>query len=177
MAVVEVEALGAGAPAELLVSQLTAVVNAAYAIGEHGLWRAGVSRIEREVLAGIAAGGELVIARSGGVALGCVRVRELAGEAVEIGMLAADPGSQGLGVGSALMDFAEDRARCAGRTSVQLDLLVPVAGVHPAKERLARWYARRDYALVARTSVQEHYPELVVDLRVDCEMLTWRKAL
>ena len=163
-----------------LLSRLAAVVNAAYAIGEHGLWHPGTSRTNREELSVIAARGELAAATSAGVAVGCVRVHDLtddAAHAAEIGMLAVDPAHQGNGLGSVLMDFAEHRARSAGRTSAQLDLLVPVAGNHPAKEHLADWYARRGYAVVGRTAVRERYPELVDDLAVPCDVLVWRTAL
>ena len=175
--VVDVEALDVGRAEESLLSRLVTVVNAAYAIGECGLWRAGVSRIDQDTLSQVAARGELVIARSGGAAQACVRVRELADDTVEIGMLATDPANQRSGLGSALMDFAEDRARSAGRTSAELDLLVPVVGTHPAKQRLAQWYARRGYAFVSQTRLEERYPELVGDLRVPCTMHLWRKML
>lgn len=174
---VDVRVLDAGRPDEPLLSRLTAIVNAAYAVGEHGLWRPGVSRIDRDGLAAVAARGELAVARSGGAAVGCVRVHHVADDGAEIGLLATDPAHQGHGTGSALMDLAEDRARSAGRTSARLDLLVPVAGTHAAKDRLARWYARRGHAVVGRTSVRERHPELVDDLLVECDVLLWRKQL
>ena len=113
------------------------------------------------------------------MAVGCVRVHDLgdAARATEIGMLTVDPAHQGHGLGGVLMTFAEDRARAAGRTAVQLDLLVPAVGTHPAKEHLARWYARRGYAAVDRTTVRERHPELVDDLAVPCDVVVWRKPL
>lgn len=174
---VDVQVLEAGRAGEPLLSRLTAIVNAAYAIGEDGLWRPGVSRTDHGGLAAIAARGELAVARSGGAAIGCVRMHHVADDEAEIGLLATDPAHQGHGAGSALMDLAEDRARSAGRTSARLDLLVPVSGNHPAKDHLAGWYARRGYAVIDRTSVTERHPELVDDLLVPCDMLLWRKTL
>jgi GNAT superfamily N-acetyltransferase len=140
------------------------IVNAAYAAGEAGLWRAGAQRISAEALREIAACGELAVARRDGAVVGCVRVSD-----GELGLLAVAPSAHGSGVGRALVAFAEERNRGAG--SMRLELLVPRTGGHPFKHRLHAWYSRLGYRVVGRRDAD------FGGLAVPCELLVYEKPL
>ena len=67
--------------------------------------------------------------------------------------------------------------RSRGATEMQLELLVPKDGVHPAKERLRDWYARLGYRIVRTAPFEEIATHLADDLAKPCEFLIFRKPL
>ncbi|MEA2671165.1 MAG: hypothetical protein QOG45_1385, partial [Chloroflexota bacterium] len=71
-----------------LVTALTGLVNAAYALGEEGIWRDGASRVTAAQLAGLIGDGEVAVATLDAAVVGCVRVGRLDGRTGELGMLA-----------------------------------------------------------------------------------------
>lgn len=151
--------------------------NAAYAIGEAGMWRAGTARTTPAEIAALAAGDELLVAEADGAPVGCVRVRPLDGATWGLGMLAVDPGVQGGGAGGALIDAAEQAALAAGAAEMQLELLVPTGARQASKVRLEGWYAARGYRRTSRDRLEDHHPELVPLLAVACTYDVWRKPL
>jgi GNAT superfamily N-acetyltransferase len=162
---------------EALVGRLVEVVNAAYAVGEAGMWVAGTRRVRDEELRGLVRASEIVVARVGDRVVGCVRVHPLSETAWGFGMLAADPSARGTGVGRALVAAAEERARTAGAAEMQLELLVPTGRVQESKVRLAEWYSRAGYRVVAGRDFAEDFPELATSLAVACDYQIWRKPL
>ncbi|WP_306215584.1 GNAT family N-acetyltransferase [Actinoplanes sp. RD1] len=173
---VEISMLPA-APDATIVTRLTEIVNQAYLEGEKGLWRDNAGRTTAKEMAGLAAQGQLAVARRADTIIGTVRVRQLAPGLGQLGMLAADPRQRGGGVGRELVRFAEDHARAAGATTMQLELLVPLAGEHPVKEFLRTWYTRIGYARVGTASLADDHPELAPRLAVPCELLVFHKPL
>jgi GNAT superfamily N-acetyltransferase len=117
------------------------------------------------------ANGEIVIATDGDRLLGCIRLYEVEPGVAQFGVLAVDPEQQGAGVGNALIDFVERRARERGATRMRLELLVPLTGSHPGKDRLDRWYTRRGYRPVGRRSFDD--PELATP----CEFVIYERPL
>lgn len=162
---------------ETLVGRLVEIVNAAYAVGEAGMWVAGTRRVGVEELRGLIRASEIVVARVGDRVVGCVRVHPLSETAWGFGMLAADPSARGTGVGRALVAAAEERARTAGAAEMQLELLVPSDRVQESKVRLAEWYSRAGYRVVAGRDFAEDFPELAASLAVACDYQIWRKPL
>ncbi len=92
-------------------------------------------------------------------------------------MLAAAPEQRGVGVGRALLDFAEERSRQRGRRAMQLELLVPRGWRHPSKEYLRSWYGHRGYRLSRTTTLDEAYPHLAPLLATPCELEIHAKPL
>lgn len=160
-----------------IVARVTEIVNQAYEEGEKGLWIDGVARTSAAEVAELIGRGEIAAATSGGRVMGCVRVRRLAPELAEFGMLAADPTQRGGGVGRALVGFAEDWARAEGIAAMRLELLVPVDGEHPVKEFLRAWYTRLGYRQVGTGRLDEDYPELAAHLAVPARLLRFHKDL
>jgi ribosomal protein S18 acetylase RimI-like enzyme len=152
-------------------------VNQAYLEGEKGLWRDSTGRTTPAEMAGLAGRGQLAVARRHGTIIGTVRVQLLAPGLGQLGMLAADPGERGSGVGRELVRYAEQHVRAAGATTMQLELLVPVDGEHPVKEFLRTWYTRIGYTRVGTQALADDYPELAPRLAVPCELLVFHKPL
>jgi GNAT superfamily N-acetyltransferase len=155
-----------------LAGPLRDVVNAAYDEGEAGLWQPGRERVTAADVADLIARGELAVADGDGRLMGCVRVA-----GAELGLLAVARDATGRGVGGALVRFAEATERARGAAEMRLELLVPRAGTHPAKERLHAWYSRLGYRVVGRTEFEAGYPEAALWLAVPCDLVTYSKPL
>jgi GNAT superfamily N-acetyltransferase len=172
-----VELLEAGtADDHTLVEALTALINRVYAVGEAGLWKDGRERTTAEETAADVRAGEVAVARLGRHIVGCVHVFLLEdGRVGELGLLAADPEHRGIGVGRALVEFAEETNRRRGADTLQLQLLVPTAWEHPVKRFLLDWYTRRGYVVVDRRPFADVYPSAGPWLCTPCLLLLMQK--
>ena len=128
-------------------------------------------------LSELIAAGEIVVAARDGQLIGVVHVHDVADDTSEFGMLAAAPEQRGVGVGRALLDFAEERSRQRGRRAMQLELLVPRSWRHPSKEFLRSWYGHRGYRLSRTTTLDEAYPHLAPLLATPCDLEIHAKPL
>jgi GNAT superfamily N-acetyltransferase len=169
--------LPAAADDPAVVSTLTDLINEVYREGEKGLWLSDVLRITPAEVAGLIRAGEIVVARIGGRIVGSVRVQQLDAGTGEFGVLAASPVHQGTGIGRRLVAFAEQHSRDAGCVTMQLELLVPRVGTHPAKARLAQWYGRLGYRLVRTGTLEDDFPHLAPLVAVPCDFLIYHKDL
>jgi GNAT superfamily N-acetyltransferase len=160
-----------------LVARLTRLVNAVYATAERGLWRDGAMRTTDAEVAELIAAGQIAVATRGGEIVGAVRVHDVSEDVGEFGMLVADPGRRGTGIGRALVDFAERHGRERGRRAMQLELLVPRAWRHPAKEFLRAWYGRRGYRISRTGSPADAHPHLAPLLATPCDLEVHEKPL
>ncbi len=76
---------------------------------------------------------------------GCAAVTHRAGEpTASFGMFAVRPGTQGTGLGKALQTAAEELARAAGATTMELCVI-------DRRTELIAWYERRGYVLTGET--------------------------
>jgi GNAT superfamily N-acetyltransferase len=166
----------AGTDADL-VERLTGLVNRVYASSERGLWHNGATRTNAAELAGLVEAEEIAVATVDGRLAGAVRVHDVSDVTAEFGMLAAAPEHRGIGVGRALVDFAERHSRARGRQTMRLELLVPRAWRHPSKVFLDAWYRRLGYRVTRTTSVESSEPELAPLLATPCEFLVYEKRL
>ncbi|GAB3143285.1 GNAT family N-acetyltransferase [Amycolatopsis sp. NPDC004378] len=160
-----------------VVERITALVNHVYAESEKGLWLGSTDRTDGDEVAGFVRAGEIAVALVDGDLAGSVRVRRLDDVTGEFGMLAADPGRRGLGIGRELVRFAEAAGRAAGCREMQLELLVPREWTHPSKQFLAEWYGRLGYRVTHRADLAEDYPHLAPSLATPCDFLVYRKDL
>jgi ribosomal protein S18 acetylase RimI-like enzyme len=156
---------------------IAALINEVYLTSEQGLWLENAARTSVAEVTGLIESGQLAVARLGGRIVGSVRIQILDDETGEFGMLAAAPAQHGQGIGSALVRFAEQRSLEAGRALMQLELLVPRQGTHPAKTRLAAWYTRLGYRVVRSDAMDQAFPELAPLLAIDCELQVFHKRL
>jgi ribosomal protein S18 acetylase RimI-like enzyme len=160
-----------------LVDRLTDLINGVYATAEHGLWRDGATRTTPSELAGLIEAREIAVATVGGRLVGAVRVQAISDATGEFGMLTADPEYRGIGVGRALIAFAERHSRDRGLRAMQLELLVPRTWRHPTKVFLDDWYRRIGYRVIRRISLDDMYAELSPLLATPCELLVYEKPL
>ena len=160
-----------------LMTSLADLINSVYVIAEAGLWVDGARRTDAREVAELVAQQELAVARIADEVVGVVRVHGLDAGTAEFGMLAADPGHRGVGVGTALVAFAERWAGVRGFPRLQLELLVPTSWEHPSKRFLAEWYGRIGFHEVRRGPLAELYPELEPLLATPCVLVVSQKSL
>jgi GNAT superfamily N-acetyltransferase len=158
-----------------LVGQLADLINRVYAVAEAGLWIDGATRTTANEMAELIAAGEIAVARGDGEIVGSVRIRDVADDASEFGMLVAAFEQRRTGVGRALVEFAERRTRERGRRAMQLELLVPREWQHPSKEFLKKWYGRIGYRLIRTGGMADAYPHLAPMLATPCDLLGYEK--
>jgi GNAT superfamily N-acetyltransferase len=160
-----------------LVEELVRLVNAAYAVGEKGLWVEGTTRIRPDEIAEAIRSGGMVAATLEGRLVGCAYVRPLDADTADLGLISAAPDQWGSGVGRELVRAAEELMRSRGVATMQLELLVPKGSVHPQKERLRSWYTRLGYEVVRTAPFEEVAAHLASQLAAPCEFLIFRKSL
>jgi GNAT superfamily N-acetyltransferase len=160
-----------------LVERVTGLINDVYASAEKGLWRDGAKRTTPSEVTRFIEAEEIAVATVGGGLAGVVRVQPISDVTAEFGLLATDPDYRGIGVGRALIVFAERHSHERGRRTMQLELLVPRTGRHPSKEFLDAWYRRLGYQVVRRTSADDSEPQLAPLLATPCEFVVYEKPL
>jgi GNAT superfamily N-acetyltransferase len=153
------------------------LINEVYAIGEAGLWHDGARRTSAAEIARNVADAQLAGAWLDGELVGCVRLRVIDEQTAEFGMLSAQPLRQGIGIGRALVGFAEDRARDLGFERMQLELIKPRAWSHPAKELLHGWYSRLGYQQVRSDDFAMVEPSVKPMLATPCDFVVYWKTL
>lgn len=162
---------------EVLVEQLVGIINAAYAVGEAGLWVEGATRTgPGEIAQAIRSGGMLAAALQGRL-VGCAYVRPLDAGTADLALISTAPDQWGSGVGRELVRSAEELMRSDGVTTMQLELLVPKGWVHPDKERLHAWYTRLGYRVVRSAPFEQVAAHLASQLATPCEFLIFHKPL
>ena len=159
------------------MSALATMINVAYARADAGLWTVPFQRTSTDELVRHTLDRELAVARLGGEVGGCVRVRTVDDATAEFGLLTADCSRRGSGIGRELVRFAEQTARAAGRNAMELELMAPRDGPHPAKDFLAAWYRRLGYRVVGRTDLARVHPGLGQRLARPCDFVRHRKPL
>jgi GNAT superfamily N-acetyltransferase len=160
-----------------LVDHLTRLINDVFRTAESGLWRDGAARTTASELTELIAARQIAVARREDRIVGCVRLHDVAEDVSEFGMLVADPDQRGIGVGRALVDFAERRSRERGLRAMQLELLVPRDWSHPSKEFLKSWYGRRAYRRIDTRRFEDVYPHHAQLLVTPCDLAVYEKSL
>ena len=160
-----------------LAGRLADLVNVVYAASEAGLWRDGTQRTDAVEMGELVAAGEIAVATMDGDVAGSIRVHDVAEDASEFGILAGDPQRRGVGVGTALVAFAEAASRDRGMRAMQLELLVPREFDHPSKVFLDDWYRRIGYRVIDRRTPEESHPQLEPLLATPCDFLLYEKPL
>jgi GNAT superfamily N-acetyltransferase len=174
---VDIQRLDGVDPMEDTIIELTKLLNEVYLEAEDGLWQPGTARCSEAEMAGFVRSGEMVVARSKGRFVGCVRLCRLDEERGELGMLAVESDARGTGLGRKLLSWCEEQSRADGCTVMQLELLVPRGFSHPWKEFLATWYERRGYERERIGRIEDNYPHLAPRLSTVCDFVIYTRNL
>jgi N-acetylglutamate synthase-like GNAT family acetyltransferase len=158
-----------------VVEEITAMINAAYAAGEDGMWQPHTTRVSEAEVTALLDAGELIVIRRDGALAGCVRVHALDAATGELGLLSAVRLNSG--VGRELVAVAEAWARERGLERMRLSLLVPRTGTHPFKARLHAWYSKLGYRVIARRDFADEFPESAPLLTAPCDLVIYEKAI
>jgi len=113
----------------------TAIINAAFRLAES--FFIDTDRIDIDGVQELLITGQFLVADQDGEILGCVYL-EPRGERSYLGLLAIDPGQQQNGLGSMLMDAAENHLRQRGFRFIDLNVV-------SLREELFGFYRRRGY--------------------------------
>ena len=117
------------------VDAITCVINCAFRSVEH--FFIDEDRIDVQTVINCLGAGSFLVAEGEGVVVGCVYV-EPRGARAYLGLLAVDPASQRRGLGSILMNAAEDHCRKFGCRFMDIRIV-------NLREELPLFYGRRGY--------------------------------
>jgi GNAT superfamily N-acetyltransferase len=159
------------------IKRLSDLINEVYADAESGKWKRKGTRTNPTEVERLLRAQALILAEIDGVLVGSVNVNLMSDGVGEFGMLVADLNHRGKGIGSALVDRAENWARDMSCHTMRLELLTPRNWTHPSKEFLKMWYSRIGYTPQATEPFEILHPELVPELATECAFTVWHKSL
>ena len=143
-------------------ANITAIINAAFRIAEE--FFIDGNRITQAEVEKLLEKGSFLLAETGDQLDGCVYV-ELRGERSYLGLLSVDPGRQQGGLGSHLMNAAENY--CRERGSRFMDILIV-----NLREELPAFYRKRGYVENGTTPFPED-----VETKIPCHFINMAKSL
>ncbi len=159
------------------VGFLVSMINQVYLESEAELWKDEHDRITIPRLIEIIDKRELLLAVNGNSICGCIHLEPMDESMFKFKMLVANPEFKGKGIGSVLVDFAENEARKKDVKKMQLELLVPTEFEHADKIFLNSWYTRIGYEKVAEQSVDAAHEGLSKLLKTGCVAEIYQKVL
>jgi GNAT superfamily N-acetyltransferase len=159
------------------IERVTQLINDVYDVAESGLWKRKGTRTNAAEVERLLRNRALILAEMDGAIVGSVNVNLMDDGVGEFGMLVANPGLRGQGIGSALVDHAEQWARDMKCHTMRLELLTPRSWTHPIKEFLKAWYTRLGYQPQGPELLERLHPELVQELATECDYTVWHKPL
>ncbi|HEU0176328.1 MAG TPA: GNAT family N-acetyltransferase [Blastocatellia bacterium] len=159
------------------IKRLSDLINGVYDAAESGMWTRKGARTNPAEVERLLRAQALILAEIDGALVGSVNVNLMSDRVGEFGMLVADLNHRGKGIGSALVDRAENWARDIACHTMRLELLTPRNWTHPSKEFLKKWYSRMGYKPHAPEPFEILYPELVPELATECDFTVWYKSL
>ena len=143
-------------------ANITAIINAAFRIAEE--FFIDSNRITQAEVEKLLEKGAFLLAETGDQLNGCVYV-EPRGERSYLGLLSVDPGRQQGGLGSLLMNAAENY--CRERGSRFMDILIV-----NLREDLPSFYRKRGYVANGTTPFPED-----VETKIPCHFINMAKSL
>ena len=159
------------------VGFLVSMINQVYLKSESELWKDEHERITKSRLIEIIEKQELLLVVDGDDICGCIHLEPMDESMFRFKMLVANPKFKGKGIGSVLVNFAEDEAKKNGAVKMQLELLVPTEFEHADKVFLNKWYTRIGYHKVEEQSVDAAHDGLSKLLKTGCVAEIYQKVL
>lgn len=162
---------------DMTVSHLTDLINRVYDVAESGMWKPNVLRTTKNEVRKYLESSQLILTELNGMIVGSVHVEKLEDDVTEFGMLVSSLEHRGIGIGSKLVQAAEQWAKDNGCKTMRLTLLTPRSWKHPSKEFLKEWYSRIGYKPQFTEPLEKTYPEKLQELATDCDYTVWLKPL
>jgi len=159
------------------VAFLVSMINKVYQESESDIWKVGHERIALLRMIEIIAKGELLLAVTDSEICGCIHLEPMDDVMAKFKMLVANPKFKGQGVGSMLVNYAEEVARVNGANKMQLELLVPTDFEQPDKIFLNSWYTRIGYQKTEEHDVEYLNPGLSKLLKTGCVAEIYHKFI
>jgi len=156
---------------------LVKMINDVYVESEGDIWIDEHQRITMERLTEIIALKQLLLAYKGNEIYGCIHLEPINEDAYKFKMLVANPVYKGKGVGSILVNYAEEEAVKNGARVMHLELLVPTEFIHPDKVFLHNWYSRIGYQKIAEHDVDFVHAGLSKLLKTGCVAKVYEKVI
>lgn len=147
----------------------------AYAETEKEIWGENYSRLSMDEFLELIDANGFYIARLNGEIVGSIHTSRLDEESFGFGLLSADFGQKGLGIGRKLIKAAENRAKSDGAKFMKIEILRPSNQELPQKKQLDEWYRRQGYVFLNSMSFVERKPDkaekalkLITETQFDC---------
>ncbi|NQZ06574.1 MAG: GNAT family N-acetyltransferase [Algicola sp.] len=159
------------------IGHITHMINTAYELAESGMWKSGGTRTNTLLVEQNVKDKALLLAELDNTIVGSLLVQLKDKQTCEMGVIVADVTFRKLGIGSALINTAEQWAIEQGCKVMRLELLTPRNWSHPSKEFLKQWYTRLNYIPKQTESFEKVYPQKIAELDTECDFTVWLKAL
>lgn len=145
----------------VLAEAITNLVNKIYLDAERNMYKENSTRIAQNVVEAYINAGLLGIAFTNGKLSGVIKTKVMKDkpDTFNFGMFAVDYDFRGEGIGQALVDFVEKKAKSEGAKYMQLEILRPLNFVDADKERLKKWYTKIGYQFQEGILFQNVYPQ------------------
>lgn len=143
---------------ETQFEQLFNIIRIAYAETEKEVWGEGYVRVPRESLQQHIQDDEVLVALLDDEIVGGVRYYEKRSGCWTFGLLGADFKHKGRGIGRALIAEVERKAKLAGGTEMNIEVLRAKDIDTDFKVNLAKWYQRLGYVYTGQIDVMSVYP-------------------
>ncbi len=156
---------------------LVTMINEVYELSEGNIWIDDYDRISKGLLLNCIRNKELLLAIKDDEVYGCIHLEQVDDATCKFKMLVANPKFKGTGVGSLLVDFAEQQAKSYGAATMHLELLVPTEFIHEDKVFLHDWYTRIGYRKIAEHDVDYVHQGISDFLKVGCVAKIYAKTL
>ncbi len=169
-------------PNELPQDQLNSlheIINQSYLNSERDFWKEGYERISiKELTEELSNRNLLILASNNNQLAGCVKVDFDPNSHIgTFSMLCVDFAHRGLGLGNILVEAAENQIQKQKGVKMGLDLLIPRSYVYPDKEVLKKWYSKLGYEKIGFGKFEDHHPQLVPIMKIECDFERWEKIL
>ena len=159
------------------VNFLVEMINKVYEKSESNIWIDNHNRISKNRLIEIIKSKELLLATNGNDICGCIHLEQVNDDIFKFKMLVANPVYNRRGIGSLLVEFAEQKAMDNNAKIMQLELLVPTEFIHDDKVFLDKWYTRIGYNQVEVHDVDYVHQGISQFLKVGCLAKVYHKKL
>ncbi len=163
--------------AETTIERLCDLINEVYGVAESGMWKPSARRVYKTEVENLIKEALLILAEINGEIVGSIKYQIINDTTSEFGILVADKDYRGKGIGTALVDAAEQQARSDNSKNMRLELLTPRHWQHPSKEFLKGWYSRLGYKPSFSEPFEKTNPEKIDMLATECDFTVWLKEL